>query len=390
MQFESISKVIASPTISMTKMLSKTSLDHFYQVLQTIPKDNVEHGNIQVVTTSDFQEDFHFPQIIPQYQYIESKVQNRLDSYKGYSIQYNMYLPKNDVVVHMHLPCSKSQLKPAMAKFAREIHFIFLWMMLVQDHIRNSCSRTMNIYIIFSPFKKTVGKSNAVMDAYHVNSAFTTSCKEHTDIVIYRNEEWFKVLIHETFHCLGLDFSSFPCNTEKAMEQLVSVHSQEQIRIYESYCEYWAEVMHIVILSYMDTKSKKEYFQRFDFMMRRQLQFSVLQMVKILKHHGLRYHELITHKKKFHEKTHIVSYYIFKTVLLFSSSSFENWCKRHNVTLFQFQQDEGKIKKFLQFIVKHFKNDDFLQYVRKMELYVFKNEKNFPSELLKTMRMTLL
>ena len=257
MQFESISKVISSPTISMTKMLSKTSLEHFYQVLQTIPKDNVEHGNIQVVTTSDFQEDFHFPHNIPQYHYIDSKVQNSLDSYKGYSIQYSMYLPKNDVVVHMHLPCLKSQLKPAMTKFAREIHFIFLWMMLVQDHIRNSCSRTINIYIIFSPLKKTVGKRNAVMDAYHVNSAFTTSCKEHTDIVIYRNEEWFKVLIHETFHCLGLDFSSFPYNTEKAMEQLVSVHSQEQIRIYESYCEYWAEVMHIVILSYMDTKSKK-------------------------------------------------------------------------------------------------------------------------------------
>lgn len=389
MQFESISKVIASPSITISKLFSKTSLENFYHVLHNIPDDNVEHGNIQIVSKSDYQDDFRFSHVIPQYHYIESKVRNSLDSYKGYSIQYKMYLPKNVVLVHMYLPCTKTQLRTAIAKFTREIHFMYLWMMLVQEHIRDSCSKVMNVFIIFSPLKKLLGKTNTIMDAYHVNSAFTTSCKEHADIVIYRNEEWLKVFIHETFHCMGLDFSSLPYHTEKAMEQMVSVHSQEQIRIYESYCEYWAELMHLVILSYMDTKSKKDFLERFDFMLRRQLQFSVFQMVKILKHHELYYHDIISHKQTFHEKTHIVSYYVFKTVLLFFSSSFENWCKRNNETLFQFQQEKENVEKFLQFIAKHYKKSEFLQYVRKMENYVSKNEKEFPSELSKTMRMTL-
>ena len=387
MQFESISKVIASPPISIPKMFSKASLDTFYHILQEIPKDNVEHGNIQLISNTAYQDNFKFQQTIPHYHYIHSRVRKSLDSYSGYSIQYKMYLPNNLVTVHMHLPCIKSQIKSALAKFSREVHYIYLWMMLVQGHIRKSCSKIMNIYIIFSSLKKSLATS---LDSYHVNSAFTSSCKEQTDIVIYRNEEWKKVFIHETFHCLGLDFSSLDSDSETAVGKLVSVQASEQIRIYESYCEYWGEVMHMVLLSYMDTKSKKEYIERFDFMMRQQVQFSVFQLVKILKHHNMTYSDIMTQKRTFHEKTHVVSYYIFKTVLLFFSSSFENWCKRHNHTLFQFQQDEDKVMKFIQFLSKHYVAPEFLQYIRKMERYISKSEITFPGELMKTMRMTLL
>ena len=33
-------------------------------------------------------------------------------------------------------------------------------------------------------------------------------CRETSEITIYREEEWIKVLIHELFHNLNLDFSS--------------------------------------------------------------------------------------------------------------------------------------------------------------------------------------
>lgn len=390
MQFESISKVISSPSISIPKMMTKSSLEKFYHILHDIPKDNIEHGHIQEVSKIEYREQFHFPRNIPHYTYIHGKTQNSLDSYHGYSIQYKMYLPKNVVMIHMYLPCVKSQIKAAVTKFSREIQLIYLWMMLAQEHIRHSCSKFMNVYIVFSPLKKTLGKYKTPMDAYHVNSAFTTSCKEQTDIVIYRNEEWFKVLIHETFHSMGLDFSSLTFHAESEIRELFSVQSSEQVRIYEAYCEYWAEVMHIVILSYMDTKIKKDYYQRFDFMMRRQLQFSVFQMVKILKHYEMTYNDITTHQQVFHETTHVLSYYILKAVLMFFSSSFEHWCKRHNNTLFQFRQEENKVMEFVRFISKYYRNFDLLQYIRKMEMYISKNEKTFPHELMRTMRMTLI
>ena len=47
-----------------------------------------------------------------------------------------------------------------------------------------------------------------VLDVEHVNSAVTTSCTTSGSLVIYREEEWFKVLIHELFHVMGLDFSA--------------------------------------------------------------------------------------------------------------------------------------------------------------------------------------
>ena len=70
MQFDSISKVIASPSITISKLFSKTSLENFYHVLHNIPDDNVEHGNIQIVSKSDYQDDFRFSHVIPQYHYM--------------------------------------------------------------------------------------------------------------------------------------------------------------------------------------------------------------------------------------------------------------------------------------------------------------------------------
>ena len=29
-----------------------------------------------------------------------------------------------------------------------------------------------------------------------------------SEIIIFRNEEWFKVFVHETFHLFGVDFSN--------------------------------------------------------------------------------------------------------------------------------------------------------------------------------------
>ena len=46
-----------------------------------------------------------------------------------------------------------------------------------------------------------------IIDQIHVNTGFTTTCPVDSEIVIFREEEWFKVFIHETFHNFALDFS---------------------------------------------------------------------------------------------------------------------------------------------------------------------------------------
>ena len=41
-----------------------------------------------------------------------------------------------------------------------------------------------------------------------VNTGLTRRCATDNEVVIYRQEEWFKVLIHELIHGFGLDFHS--------------------------------------------------------------------------------------------------------------------------------------------------------------------------------------
>ena len=69
----------------------------------------------------------------------------------------------------------------------------------------------------------------------HCNSAVTTSCTPHGEIILYRTEEFIKVFIHETFHTLGLDFSNMPLTSfNKKVRQIFPINSE--FNLFEAYC----------------------------------------------------------------------------------------------------------------------------------------------------------
>ena len=57
-----------------------------------------------------------------------------------------------------------------------------------------------NIEIYFTKSEKQMPNKNNVLSEEHVNSAFVFSCITNRQLCIYREEEWLKTLIHETFH----------------------------------------------------------------------------------------------------------------------------------------------------------------------------------------------
>merc|ERR1711990_305671 len=88
-----------------------------------------------------------------------------------------------------------------------------------------------------------------VLEPFNVNTGYTTRCNLG-NITIYRKEEWFKVLIHESMHYLGLDFGVenhnlhliFPIDTE--------------ISLAEAYVEFWARIFNIYFVSFNLTIDK--------------------------------------------------------------------------------------------------------------------------------------
>lgn len=57
-------------------------------------------------------------------------------------------------------------------------------------------------YLYLTPFQKRFPKAPPLMP-FHINSGFTTG--DHTEIHIYREEEVFKVLLHELIHAFDID-----------------------------------------------------------------------------------------------------------------------------------------------------------------------------------------
>jgi hypothetical protein len=116
-------------------------------------------------------------------------------------------------------------------------------------------------------------------------------------------------------------------------------------------------------------------------------------MSKILIHYKISYEDLIDIKCKgikFKENTHILSYYIFRTIILFNLEKFERWCIENNESLFRFSLNDDAIMDYFHFIKISSKDEYFLYIIEKMSSYL-KSPPNDISPILKnTMRMSFV
>ena len=76
---------------------------------------------------------------------------------------------------------------------------MIIWLKIAFQYAPLKCSKTLKIYGFLTPFKKQLpGNQFTVISQNHCNSAVTTSCIPHGEIIVYRAEEFIKVFIHET------------------------------------------------------------------------------------------------------------------------------------------------------------------------------------------------
>jgi len=325
--------------------------------------------------------------------YIPTEIVDILQSQGIYHKKYTLFVNNNKYNIQFYYPCHQDEksLKQINTFFNKCLKQIFFWLHFVQSHIKKNCSNLLDISVFFSNHKKKLGHASEILTPLHVNSAFTTSCKINTSICIYRIEEWFKVFIHETFHCLGLDFSGVD-NT--AIEHLVTQHfkvtNENGIRVYETYCEIWAEILNVVILSFLKKGSKEDFIDYVDKQINYELSFSLFQTAKILDYNNIKYNDLIDVNCKtimFREKTHVLSYYILKTILLFHLRDFENWCQHNNHTLLLFNTKKSNLNDFVSLIIKLGNQKTFITIINEFEVFFSKSKLNDSNK--ETMRMTI-
>jgi len=282
--------------------------------------------------------------------------------------------------------------------FQDAIYKIYLWIYVADKYASKHCSNTMNLHFYFTDHMKRLGVvESEPLDMIHVNTAFTTSCSKETDIYLFRREEWFKVFIHETFHNLGFDFSEMDCsNIDKRFNMVFPLNNK--FKIYESYCETWAETLHILFLLFFKGFNKLDAIVKFETVLQYETVYSVFQCVKILNHYKITYDQLTNKtcsiskkaREKYLEKSPVFSYYVIKTIFLLSWNDFMEWCLNNNQNVLQFNKTPTTQLSFVNLIVELHKSEHVLKIIDVMEKW-FKLNKHGRHDpyIMVNMRMTL-
>uniref|UniRef100_A0A6C0KZI1 Uncharacterized protein n=1 Tax=viral metagenome TaxID=1070528 RepID=A0A6C0KZI1_9ZZZZ len=380
------------PELHQNIVLTKDTLNSFYKVLQDGKDKMNSDKNDYTCTPITFLDKYpQFLQIPPTY-FIDSELVSFLRTSNGFYQQFTLNLGPRCFTVHLFLPFDNhSSKKINVLDFFQDcINKIYLWLQFISPHIKEKCSVKSTIYLLFTNFHKHLPASNEPITYKHVNSAFATSCNPETTIYIYRHEEWYKVLMHESFHSFGLDFSGYNnYEVEDKIVQTFKVRNKNGIRIYEAYVELWAEVLNVVFVSYLKTKDKKTFLVMFEHLINKELSFTLFQCVKILNHINISYEDIIDVKCKtikYEETANLTSYYFLKLILFLNLRKFESWCKRNNTTLFQF--DKTNMLKFTDFIIDLSNTHPLETCLRKMKKF-YKRAKLSPIAK-STMKMTIV
>ena len=259
-----------------------------------------------------------------------------------------------------------------------EISKAFMWLDMIATQ---DCSQTLNIYLYLTPFKKLRPREGEAILPYHINTGFTQRCSKDGEIVIYREEEWFKVFIHETIHNFNLDLigPSELALANQMLKKAFSIPSSQDIKIYESYTEAWARII-ATMFEALDADAVPT-LNRFIITVKRKLNgnrsFYAYQMVKILR--------MIQSSDT--SQSNVYAYYILAGILSVYPLTFIDWCcqgPRPGLKSIVFSP--RRMRSFVTLLADLAQDKLILNLMEKMERKMDRMAQ--PVELWTTMRMT--
>jgi hypothetical protein len=309
-----------------------------------------------------------------------------------------------DRKITLHFIVEELEVEHKLDIYNRYVDAIIMWFYILNEYGSNKCASTFTIFFYFTSLEKKLPVSNInILDQTHVNTAFTTTCPKDSEIVIFRKEEWFKVLIHESFHNFALDFSDM--NTSECTKDILSIFPvTSEVNLFESYTEFWAEIMNALFCSFFNLKNKsnsEEFLSNFEFYINFERTYSFFQLVKTLDFMGLNYKNMYSQTRQdeilrntlYKEKSNVLAYYVIKTILINNYQGFLSWCKTNNFSLLQFKKTSSNQKEFCNFIRKNYKSKLMLENIKSSELCLqkVKTEKKHKHQkfLLTNMRMSI-
>jgi hypothetical protein len=281
--------------------------------------------------------------------------------------------------------------------YTQYVRMMYIWLHICGQYADQACTETLNVFIYPTPFTKNLPTSPAtIIGPEHINTAFTMACAKNGQIIIFREEEWFKVFIHETFHSYGFDFATKDHGGLKnVLREIFPINSD--FSIYEAYTETWARIINCAFCSFNALsvhahKNQKAFLSNLNFCLEIERMFALYQAIKVLGFMGLRYGDI--HKKEnthlYKENTHVFAYYIMTAIFLNDQQGFMLWCKKNNTALFKFKPTPDTFEAFAAYIASVYDCISLLNGLAQMGTFHQRVSKGKNKELMLTTRMSII
>jgi len=258
---------------------------------------------------------------------------------------------------------------------------MMVWFHIAFKYSSDTCGENICVYIYDTPLMKSLPKHRSdIIGISHANTAYTYACPSGhksprasrtrmssasvSEIILFRNEEWFKVFIHETFHLLGLDFAGMH-NLDAARNVLRETFPiQSNMEIFEAYTETWATIINACFCSHfcLDNMGKVTFVSYVEVLLGFEAAWRTFQMHKVLQFMGLSYSDLFSKSAKaslaranlYREDTNVFAYYVISAILLVNYGDFLEWCDMNNGVggKMSFHKTIANTIEFSKFIVK--------------------------------------
>ena len=308
---------------------------------------------------------------------------NNLTNTKYISPEIKKYIEENKFVHYaIHFKIKEAQYNIHIYnKKEININKYIYFIKLILNLCANEATTRYNVFtfkLFLTDFKKT--QPIIPVETFAINSGLTSfpmkeQADDHKEIIIFRREEWFKVLIHECFHMFCLDFSRSDTDYVKLFKPLFNINSD--FLFFESLCEFWARKINLAVISY--STKKDILYEEFEMLMKTNIKlesiYSLLQMKYILGNMGFTYESLMdkSREKEYTENTNMFCYYVLTPLLFFYYEQTMNWFIDNNQTILQFNKNHKHILLFFYYIKSIYNRPEFLKYIHSLKEYSLTN-----------------
>ncbi len=239
----------------------------------------------------------------------------------------------------------------------RKINKIINKIKIIINYLNNFIEiKGMKLYIILSDIKKNLINKKYLLDGDNVNSGLCSN----SYIFIWREEELFKVLIHEMIHFFKLDKHEIAFK-DYQKEIIILGSNGHNLNINESYTELLALIISNiinVIVKYKDNVDKKQLFiERY----KNEVINSHQNVINILKYYDIKNFNELYEKNNFNQKTNVFSYIVIKFLLMFYVEELNIFNYKDGKITF----NNTNIEDYVNIVKKVLKNNKYINLINK-------------------------